>query len=226
MRIQILTIFPEIFQNFLETSLIKKAQDKGLFSVSLINIRDFSSPPHYQVDDTPYGGGAGMTMKPEPLYKAISYAKEKAPAAKVLLMSPCGEKFSQAKAQSLSAVDEIIFICGRYEGIDQRVIELCVDEEISLGDFILMGGEVSVMAVLEAVLRLKPGVVGNAESLATESFCGTEPLLEAPQYTRPPEFMGKKVPEVLLSGNHEEIAKWRAKQSAEATITKRPDLKR
>lgn len=223
MNVQVLTIFPEIFTSFLECSLIKKAQERSLLSVAVTNIRDYASPPHFQVDDTPYGGGAGMTMKPEPLYQAISAAKKRAPKARVLLMSPRGTPFSQSKATEISKEEELIFVCGRYEGVDERVISLCVDEEISLGDFVLMGGEVPVMAILEAALRLKDGVVGNADSIKTESFTGND-LLEAPQYTRPPEFMGEKVPDVLLSGNHAAIEAWRKKQSQEITKSRRPDL--
>ncbi len=223
MNIQILTIFPDIFKSFLECSLIKKAQEKDLLSVSLINIRDFASLPHHQVDDTPYGGGAGMTMKPEPLYRAITDAKSRAPKARVILMSPRGAPFSQQKASSLSTISDLILVCGRYEGVDERIIELCIDEEISLGDFVLMGGEVPAMAILEATVRLLDGVVGNSESIAHESFTG-EMLLEAPQYTRPPEFMGIKVPEVLLSGNHAAIDAWRKEKSIEITRARRPDL--
>lgn len=224
MKVQVLTIFPEIFDSFLRTSLIKHAIEKNLLSLGLTNIRDFSNPPHNKVDDTPYGGGAGMTMKPEPIYDAVQDAKKNLPHARVFLLSPRGVPFTQHKAEELAKIPEAIFLCGRYEGIDERAIELCVDEEISLGDFILMGGEVALMAVLEAAVRLIPGVVGNNESLTTESFCGEQKLLEAPQYTRPPEFMGKSVPEVLLSGNHERIAKWRHDQSVAITSQRRPDL--
>lgn len=224
MKVQILTIFPEIFKSFLETSLIKTAIERDLLAVTATNIRTFAAPPHNKVDDTPYGGGAGMTMKPEPLYDAVQHAKKLLPKAKVYLLSPRGERFSQAKAEALSKDPEAILICGRYEGVDERVVELCVDEEISIGDFVLMGGEVAVMAILEATTRLIPGVVGNSESIASESFCGKHKLLESPQYTRPPEFLGKKVPDVLLSGNHEQIAKWRMEQSVAITKIRRPDL--
>lgn len=223
MNVQILTIFPEIFSSFLECSLIKKARDRGLLSVALINIRDYASPPHYNVDDTPYGGGAGMTMKPEPLYDAISAARERRPSSRVILLTPRGVPFNQKKAEELASLADLIFVCGRYEGIDERVVTLCVDEEISLGDFVLMGGEVAAMAILEASVRLCDGVVGNADSIKNESFSGGAHL-EAPQYTRPPEFRGERVPEVLLSGNHAQISAWREEQSLAITRARRPDL--
>jgi len=222
MKICLVTLFPEIFTSFFQASLISKAIEKELFAIELVNPRDFSPPPHHHVDDTPYGGGAGMVMKPEPLAKAILRAKEILPDAKVTLLSPHGEKFSQASAHLLSKREHHIFVCGRYEGIDQRVIDLYVDHQISLGDFILMGGEVAAMALIEATLRLKPGILGNELSTKHESF--SEPLLEAPHYTRPPEFEGIKVPEVLLSGDHKKIEEWRTKISLELTKTNRPDL--
>lgn len=225
MNITVLTIFPGIFSGFLENSLIKKSQDRGQVTISLSNIRDFSNPPHHQVDDTPYGGGAGMVMKPEPLYKAVQAHKEKMPSAKVYLMSPRGSLYSQKKAAAISTEEEIILICGRYEGVDERFIELCVDEEISIGDFVMMGGEVAAMAIIESIIRLKEGVLGNADSIKSDSFSDLErPLLEAPHYTRPPEFEGKKVPEILLSGNHAAINEWRSKASIKLTTARRPEL--
>lgn len=225
MKIALVSIFPELFESFISCSLIKKAIDKSLLSFSFFQIRDFSSPPHFQVDDTPYGGGPGMVMKAEPLFEAITKAKEALPKAKVILMTPRGAVFNQQGAASIAGEEEIIFVCGRYEGVDERVIELLVDHEISIGDFVIMGGEVASMAVIEAVVRLIPGVIGNDESTRSESFNeGFGSLLEAPQYTRPPEFQGKKVPEVLLGGNHQEIKKWREQRSLELTKERRPEL--
>ncbi|RIL01331.1 MAG: tRNA (guanosine(37)-N1)-methyltransferase TrmD [Proteobacteria bacterium] len=226
MQIIVLTIFPEIFSGFLSSSLIEKAISKSLLSVSCINPRDYADPPHYQVDDSPYGGGAGMVMKPEPLARAIEAAKQKASSAKVVLLSAAGTPFSQKKAEQLSTLDSIILVCGRYEGIDQRVIDLLVDEEISIGDYVLMGGEVPAMAVIEATVRLMKNVVGNSESLQCESFTNLkgDMLLEAPHYTRPAEFRGRKVPEILLSGDHNKVEKWRDEQSKILTAARRPDL--
>jgi tRNA (guanine37-N1)-methyltransferase len=224
--IQILTIFPEIFSSFLATSLIAKAQEKNLVKIEAINIRDFADPPHFSVDDTPYGGGAGMVMKPEPLARAIRHTKQKAPSAKVILLTPAGKRFSQADAHELSGHGDLILVCGRYEGVDQRVIDLYVDSLISIGDFVLMGGEIPAMAIIEASLRLIDDVIGNKESLSEESFSikESQPLLEAPHYTKPAEFEGEKVPEVLLSGNHKEIAKWRKSEAHRVTREIRPDL--
>ena len=209
----------------MHSSLIKKALDKGVLQISLTDIRDFSSPPHNNVDDIPYGGGAGMVMKPEPLVLAIEAERAKNPNALVVLLSASGEIFNQRRAIELSERD-LILVCGRYEGIDQRVIELAVDLEISIGDYVLMGGEVAAMAVIEACARLIPGAIGNSESLTTESFNDQngEALLEAPQYTRPPEFRGKVVPEVLISGDHKKIAAWRKQNSLELTRRRRPEL--
>jgi tRNA (guanine37-N1)-methyltransferase len=215
-KIEIITIFPGIFESFLKTSLVSKAVARGLLSVSTTDIRDWSSPPHHKVDDSPYGGGAGMVMMAEPLMKAIEAAKSRLPEAKVILLSPGGPRFNQNKANELSKLDSLIFVCGRYEGIDQRVIDLVVDEELSIGDFVVMGGEVPAMVVLEACLRLRPDVIHNEESIAFESFSpglGDGTLVEAPQYTRPEEYRGLRVPQVLLSGNHKAIAEWRLQAS-------------
>lgn len=215
-KIEILTIFPGIFESFLKTSLVSKAITRGLLSVSTTDIRDFSSPPHHKVDDSPYGGGAGMVMMAEPLLKAIDAAKARLPEAKVILLSPGGPRFNQSKADELSKLDSVIFVCGRYEGIDQRVIDLAVDEELSIGDFVVMGGEVPAMLVLEACLRLRPDVIHNEESTTFESFSpglGDGTLVEAPQYTRPEEYRGLRVPHILLSGNHKAIAEWRLQES-------------
>jgi tRNA (guanine37-N1)-methyltransferase len=222
MKIQILSIFPEIFSSFLSTSLIKKGIDSGAISIATTNFRDFAKPPHWKVDDTPYGGGAGMVMKPEPIVECVEEIKKNSPKARVIMLSPRGVPFTQKKAGELSKCDELVFICGRYEGIDERVSALVVDEELSLGDFVLMGGEVAAMAVIEATVRLLPGVIGNAESAVTESF--STPALEAPQYTRPPEYRGLTVPEVLVSGDHKAISKWRESTAKDLTQKRRPDL--
>lgn len=215
-NVNLLTIFPEIFESFLKTSLIGKAIARGLLKATITDIRDFSSPPHYKVDDSPYGGGAGMVMLPEPLVSAVESVTSQDKDTWVVLLSPSGERFTQQKAHELSKRPSVTFVCGRYEGIDQRVIELAVDEEISVGDFVVMGGEVPAMLVIEAALRLQPGVLHNAESTSHESFspelAGGD-VVEAPQYTRPESFRGLTVPPVLLSGNHKAIADWRLKEA-------------
>jgi tRNA (guanine37-N1)-methyltransferase len=221
-KIEILTIFPGIFESFLQTSLVSKAISRGLLSVSTTDIRDFSAPPHNKVDDSPYGGGAGMVMMVEPLVKAIEAAKVRLPSARVVLLSPGGPRFTQSKAEQLSKLDSVIFVCGRYEGIDQRVIDLVIDEELSIGDFVVMGGEVPAMLVIEACLRLRPDVIHNEESTTFESFSpglGDGSLVEAPQYTRPEEYRGLRVPQILLSGNHKAIAEWRLEESKLKTAT-------
>jgi tRNA (guanine37-N1)-methyltransferase len=218
--VNLLTIFPEIFDSFLKTSLVGKAVARGLFTTTVTNIRDFSLPPHNKVDDSPYGGGAGMVMLPEPLVSSIESVKQRDPETWVVLLSPGGVRFTQSKAQELANRPSVTFVCGRYEGIDQRVIDLAIDEEISVGDFVVMGGEVPAMVVIEASLRLRPGVLHNAESTSHESFslelAGGD-LVEAPQYTRPENFRGCAVPEVLLSGNHKAIAEWRLKEARAKT---------
>lgn len=218
-KIEILTIFPGIFESFLKTSIISKAISRELLSVTTTDIRLYSSPPHFKVDDSPYGGGAGMVMMVDPLVKAVEDARSRLPVGtKVILLSPAGARFNQSKAVELSKLDSVIFICGRYEGIDQRVIDLVVDEEISIGDFVVMGGEVPAMLILEACVRLRPQVIHNQESIVHESFSaelGGGALVEGPQYTRPEEYRGLKVPGVLLSGDHKAIAKWRLEQARE-----------
>lgn len=226
MKIKIISIFPEIFASFLSTSLIEKSISKDLVTIEAINLRDFADPPHYQVDDTPYGGGAGMVLKPEPLARAIEKAKSELPEAPVILLSASGEIFTQRSAEKLAQLSGLIFVCGRYEGVDQRVIELLVDREISIGDYVLMGGEVATMVIMEAVMRLLDNVLGNPESIVQESFTESEAgtLLEGPQYTRPPAFRERTVPEVLLSGDHKRIAEWRSARGLEKTKTVRPAL--
>ncbi len=220
--VEILTLFPRMVAAPLEESILGKAREKGLLRVQVTDIREFAEGRHRVTDDIPYGGGAGMVMKPEPLVAAIEAAKERQPGARVVLMSPQGRRFDQQKAIELSQRDALILVCGRYEGVDERVMAW-VDEELSLGDFVLTGGELAALAVVDAVARLIPGVLGNELSAQSESFAG-EGLLEGPQYTRPPEFRGLKVPDVLLSGDHGKIAQWRREQALARTKERRPDL--
>lgn len=214
-KVQVITLFPEMFEGVLNTSMMWKAQKEGLAEFHLINLRDFGIGPRKQVDDTPYGGGDGMLLKPEPLFAAIEQAKQADPDARVVLMTPRGERWVQKAAQTW-ADDErgLIFICARYEGYDERVIGL-VNEQVSVGDYVLTGGELPAMTVIDSVVRLIPGVLGGEMSTAIESFSDGE-TLEFPQYTRPEEFRGMRVPDVLLSGHHGEIAKWRAENSQKA----------
>jgi tRNA (guanine37-N1)-methyltransferase len=206
----------------LAESVLGKAQEKGLVRARVVDIRDYAQGKHRITDDTPYGGGAGMVMKPEPLVAAIEAAREALPGATVVLLTPQGRRFDQRKAEELARIERLILVCGRYEGVDERVLRY-VDEELSIGDFVLQGGEVAALAVIEAVARLTPGVLGNEESTRADSF-GSEMLLEGPQYTRPPEFRGMAVPEPLLSGDHARIARWRRRQALLRTRERRPDL--
>ncbi len=218
MQFDVLTLFPEMFEP-LNESIIGRAKEKGLININLINIRDFSKNKHKKVDDTPYGGGAGMVMMPDVVYDAYKSLDSK--DAKVIYMSPQGQKLNQKKVVELSKEKHIILLCGHYEGIDQRVIDEIVDEEISIGDYVLTGGELPAMIVIDSVSRYIDGVLKD-DSTKEESF--SEGLLEYPQYTRPEIFNGKQVPEVLLSGHHENIDKWRREQSLINTKKKRPDL--
>lgn len=223
MRVDILTLFPEMLAGPFSTSILKRAQERGLLEINLVNIRDFSTNKHHTVDDTPYGGGAGMVMGPEPLFGAVEQvARELGFVPRVVLMSPQGRPFSQALAAELSYEENLVFICGHYEGIDERVRDTLVTEEISIGDYILTGGELPAAVVVDAVARLIPGVLGEAASAEEESF--TTGLLEYPHYTRPREYRGQEVPEVLLSGHHEETRKWRRRQSLLRTLERRPEL--
>lgn len=226
MKIKIISIFPEIFSGFIQASLIEKAIARGLVSIETIRLRDFADPPHFHVDDTPYGGGAGMVIKPEPLTRAIESARIGMEAPLVILLSASGRQFTQHTARELSLRRELILICGRYEGVDQRVIDLMIDQEISIGEYVLMGGEVAAMAVIEASTRLIEGVLGNPESIEHESFSTSQAasLLEGPQYTRPAVFRDKAVPEVLLSGDHKKIVEWRSRSALERTRANRPSL--
>jgi len=218
MRLDILTLFPNMFAS-LQESIIKRASNENKVQINIIQIRDFSKDPHKKTDDTPYGGGAGMVMTPQPLYDAIMSVKTE--KSYVIYMSPKGKVFKQSIAKDLCKYDHIIIICGHYEGIDQRIIDLCVDEEISIGDYVLTGGEIPAMVVVDSVVRLLDGVISN-DSLSEESFENN--LLEYPQYTKPQTFMGLSVPDVLLSGHHANIKKWRKEQSIEITKRNRPDL--
>lgn len=216
-KFQVITLFPEMFTGVFENSMMWKAQKDGLVELSCVNLRDFGIGKRKTVDDTPYGGGDGMLLMVEPLWKAIEYAKSIDPAAKVIIMTPRGQRWRQSLAQTYSeSADGYIFVCGRYEGYDERVMKL-VDHEISVGDYVLTGGELPAMTIIDSVVRLIPGVLGGTESAAIESFSDGE-TLEFPQYTRPEEWQGMKAPEVLLSGNHGEIAKWRQRHSKRADI--------
>ena len=222
MKFDILTLFPAMFDGPLTESILKRATEKGLIEIALYNIRDWAFDKHATADDSPYGGGAGMVMKVEPIAGAIEAVKEKHPASRVILTTPGGRPFNHAVARELSREEGVIIICGRYEGVDERVRTLFVDDEISLGDFVLTGGEIAALGLVDAVARLVPGVLGCDESAQYDSFA--DGLLEYPQYTRPPEFRGEKVPDILLSGNHAEIAKWRRKESVKRTLASRPEL--
>jgi len=219
MKINILTLFPEMFDIF-NHSIIGKAKEKGIVEIKAINIRDFTLNKHKKVDDYPYGGGAGMVMTAQPLVDSIRYCK-KGNKGKVVFLGPRGKTFNQEMAKKLSEEEELIFVCGHYEGIDERVYKH-IDLEVSLGDFILTGGEMAAIPVIDSILRLKSGVLGKEESYEDESF--SDGLLEYPQYTRPEEFEGDKVPEVLLSGHHENIRKWRRAKSLILTRERREDL--
>ncbi len=221
MRFNIITLFPEFFEGPLSAGLLGKAVEKGLVEVKLIDLRPFGEGKHHTTDDTPYGGGAGMVMKAGPLVDAIEAVRKSDPETKVVMMTPQGSLFSPKVAREFSATGSLTFICGRYEGFDERIRSF-VDMEISLGDFILMGGETAALATLEAAARFVPDVLGDITSTEEESLA--EGLLEYPQYTRPREFRGLNVPEVLLGGNHAKIAAWRRERSIERTAQKRPDL--
>lgn len=221
MMFTILTLFPAMFSSPLDESVIRRARDKGLVSFNVVNIRDYAHDIHRTCDDAPYGGGPGMVMKVEPMCAAIEYVAQAYGRPWVILLSPQGRPFSQAKAVHLARRGHVCLLCGRYEGVDERILSL-VDEEISIGDYVLSGGEIPALAVIDAVVRQVPGVLGNDRSNLDESFTGH--ILEYPQYTRPDTFMGMDVPSVLLSGNHEEIRKWRRKEAIRKTILKRPDL--
>lgn len=222
MRVDLVTLFPELFETFLTTSFVGKARTGGQLDVRLRSPRDFGLGKHKSVDDTPYGGGSGMVMRVDVMVATMESLDDVEPRARRILMTPQGKPFDQKAAVRLANEPALMLVCGRYEGFDERVRSF-VDEEISLGDFVMTGGEVAAMAIIEATVRLLPGVLGNFDSTREESH-GEEGLLEYPQYTRPAEFRGQSVPEVLAGGNHAEIAKWRREQAVLKTRTRRPDL--
>lgn len=224
MKIDILTLFPEMFDGPFGSSIIKRAREKGLLDITMTNIRDFTHDKHRIVDDYPFGGGAGMVMKPEPIFEAVECVKSNSPVQDplVILLCPQGKVFDQEMAKQLAEEKHLIFICGHYEGVDERVKVQLVDYEISIGDFVLTGGELPAMVITDAVARMIPGVLGEEESFVTDSFF--DGLLGFPQYTRPREYNGMKVPDVLLSGDHAKIREWRRKMSLMRTLKRRPDL--
>jgi tRNA (guanine37-N1)-methyltransferase len=220
MRIDVVTLFPDLFDAPLRTSLLGKAIEVGRIQVAVRDLREHGLGKHRSVDDEPYGGGAGMVMRPEPLFAAVEAVRQE--GSHVVLLSPRGTRFDHALATRLAALKHLILVCGRYEGVDQRVADHLADEEVSIGDYVLAGGEVAALVVIEAVARLVPGVVGNPESLRAESHAAG--LLEYPQYTRPAEFRGWEVPDVLVSGDHGAVERWRSQQAEELTRERRPDL--
>jgi tRNA (guanine37-N1)-methyltransferase len=220
MIVDVLTLFPAMFRGPLDESILKRAQENGLLKINVHNLRDFTHDKHRMVDDKPYGGGQGMLMKPEPIFEGVE--KLRGENSRVVLMTPQGKPLTHSVAQQLSSAPHLIVICGHYEGVDERVRQALVTDEISIGDYVLTNGALAAMVLIDAVARFIPGVLGDEQSPHDESFASG--LLEYPQYTRPPEFRGMKVPEVLLSGNHEEIARWRNEQSKQRTKERRPDL--
>ena len=222
MRIDIVTLFPEICRAPLSESIMKRAQENRIVELHIHNLRDWTKDKHHVVDDTPFGGGQGMVMKPEPIFAAVEELRNQ--TSKVVLMSPAGRRFDQQMAAQLSGESHLVIICGHYEGVDHRVIEHLVDLEISIGDYVLTNGAIAAVVLVDAVVRLMPGVLGHEQSAVDDSF--SRGLLEAPQYTRPAEFRSWKVPDVLLSGNHAEIAAWRNEQARKRTKQNRPDLLR
>lgn len=223
MKFEVLTLFPGIVNAALSDSILKKAMEKGLLEVKVTDLRDFTHDRHNTADDSPFGGGPGMVMKPEPVFEAVEKIKSEGECVRVILMSPQGEVFSHKKALELSREKcRLVLICGRYEGIDERVRLALADEEISIGDFVLSGGELAAAVVIEAAARLAPGVLGTDESAELDSFY--DGLLDYPHYTRPAQYRDMQVPDVLLSGNHAEIRRWRRKEALKATMKKRPDL--
>ncbi|MEH7440978.1 tRNA (guanosine(37)-N1)-methyltransferase TrmD [Bacillus sp. JJ1122] len=224
MHIDVLSIFPEMFEGVFGHSILKKAAEKEAVQYNVVNFRDFADNKHQTVDDYPYGGGAGMVLKPQPIFDAVADLKERAKssAPRVILMCPQGERYTQKKAEELAKEEHLIFICGHYEGYDERIREHVITDEISIGDYVLTGGELGAMVVIDSVVRLLPGVLGSEESHIQDSF--STGLLEHPHYTRPSDFRGMKVPDVLISGNHRLIEEWRMKESLKRTLVRRPDL--
>jgi tRNA (guanine37-N1)-methyltransferase len=225
MRIDVLTLFPEIFSGYLGQSLLKRAIDAGIVDVPIHNIRDWAQGKHRQVDDRPFGGGPGMVLRPEPVVECVEAIQgQGSEPGHLVLLSPQGRRLDQRIVAELAGHKRLLLICGRYEGVDQRVVDLLRPDELSIGDYILGGGEVAAMVVVDAVVRLVPGVLGDGESNKQDSFSGEPPLLEFPQYTRPREYRGLVVPDLLMTGNHPEIARWREGQKRKRTIERRADL--
>lgn len=223
MKIDVLSIFPEMFENVLGSSILKKAAEKKAVTYKVTNFRDFADNKHGTVDDYPYGGGAGMVLKPQPIFDAVTHLSEGTEKrSRVILLCPQGERYSQKKAEELAKEEHLIFVCGHYEGYDERIREHLVTDEISIGDYVLTGGELGAMVIIDSVVRLLPGVLGNEASPVLDSY--SSGLLEHPHYTRPADFRGMKVPDTLVSGNHKKIEEWRAKESLRRTWTRRPDL--
>ncbi|KLT19516.1 tRNA (guanosine(37)-N1)-methyltransferase TrmD [Neobacillus vireti] len=224
MQIDILTLFPEMFSGVLGQSILQKAAEKSAVNYNVVNFREYADNKHSTVDDYPYGGGAGMVLKPQPIFDAVAALKEKAKSSKprVILLCPQGERYEQRKAEELANEEHLLFICGHYEGYDERIREHVVTDEISIGDYVLTGGELGAMVVIDSVVRLLPEVLGNQESHQKDSF--STGLLEHPHYTRPADFRGMKVPDTLLSGNHKLIEEWRNKEALRRTLLRRPDL--
>jgi tRNA (guanine37-N1)-methyltransferase len=225
MKIDVLSLFPSMFSGVFGESILKKAQEKGAVSYNVVNFREFADNKHGQVDDYPYGGGAGMVLKPQPIFDAVeslSSGEENKKRPRVILLCPQGERFNQKKAEELAEEDHLIFVCGHYEGYDERIREHMVTDEISIGDFVLTGGELGAMVVIDSVVRLLPGVLGNEDSPVLDSF--SSGFLEHPHYTRPSDFRGMKVPQELISGNHKLIEEWRERESLRRTYERRPDL--
>jgi tRNA (guanine37-N1)-methyltransferase len=224
-HIDVLTLFPEMLSGYLGQSLLKKAVDAGIVDVQVHNIRDWTQGKHRQVDDRPFGGGPGMVLRPEPVVESVEAVRGQGSGpGHLVLLTPAGRRLDQRVVEELAGNKRLILICGRYEGVDQRAIDLLQPDEISIGDYILGGGEVAAMVLVDAVVRLVPGVLGDEESNQQDSFSGDPPLLEFPQYTRPREYRGLSVPEVLMSGNHPDIARWREEQKLERTKERRADL--
>ncbi|AMX00992.1 tRNA (guanosine(37)-N1)-methyltransferase TrmD [Rummeliibacillus stabekisii] len=222
MNIHVLSLFPEMFTGVFGSSILKKAQEKETVGLSVTDFREYAVNKHAQVDDYPYGGGAGMVLKPEPLFNAVEALSKDGKKPRVILMCPQGERFTQKKAEELAKEEDLLFLCGHYEGYDERIREHLVTDELSIGDFVLTGGELAAMTIIDSVVRLLPGVLGNDDSPILDSF--STGMLEHPHYTRPADFRGMKVPDVLLSGNHAKIEQWRMEQSLKRTFERRPDL--
>lgn len=222
MKIDVLSLFPSMFDGVFGESILKKAQEKNVVELNVVNFREYSTNKHQNVDDYPYGGGAGMVLTPQPIFDAVEKLTETAEKPRVVLLCPQGERYTQAKAEELAAEEHLIFICGHYEGYDERIREQLVTDEISIGDYVLTGGELGAMVVIDSVVRLLPDVLGNNHSAVQDSH--STGLLEHPHYTRPADFRGLTVPEVLMSGNHKKIEQWRQKESLKRTLLRRPDM--